>query len=87
MLLTNNENVFSLLLIDVYFYAANELFKIHFVLPTNVETVFHVLCIDFIFVLLLNYLTMIFMLSLKINILILCCSGICNITYHETSEN
>ena len=87
MLLTNNKNVFSLLWIDVYCYAANVFFKIDFVLPTNIETVFHFLCIDFISVLLLNYLTMIFMLSLKINILILCCLGICNITYHETSEN
>ena len=49
MLLTNSKNVFSLLWIDVYFYAANEFFKIHFVLPTNIETVFHFLCIDFIF--------------------------------------
>ena len=87
MLLTNYKNVLSLLWIDDYCYAANELVKSHFVLPTNIETVFHFLYVDCNSVLRLNYVIRICMLSLKINILILCCSGICNITYHETSEN
>ena len=55
VLLKNTKNDFSLLLIDVSLYAANESLKIDFVLSTNMDIIFFVLHRGFYFVLLLNY--------------------------------